>query len=56
MIPRYTRPEIGAVWTDEAKLESWRQVEVACAQETAGPTPEDLEAIADATFTVEAVL
>jgi adenylosuccinate lyase len=55
VIPRYTRPEIGAVWTDEAKLESWRQVEVACAQETAGPTPEDLEAIAHATFTVEAV-
>src|SRR3954452_2810040 len=55
MIPRYTRPEIGAVWTDEAKLESWRQVEVACALETEGPTPADLEAIALATFTVEAV-
>ena len=55
MIPRYTRPEIGAVWTDEAKLESWRQVEVACALETEGPTPADLEAIAHATFTVEAV-
>ena len=43
MIERYTRPEIGAVWTDEAKLESWREVEVACALETEGPTPEDLE-------------
>ncbi|HET6509774.1 MAG TPA: adenylosuccinate lyase [Baekduia sp.] len=56
MIPRYTRPEIGAVWTDEAKLESWRQVEVACALETEGPTPSELEAISLATFTVEAVL
>ncbi|MBI5105784.1 MAG: adenylosuccinate lyase [Solirubrobacterales bacterium] len=56
MIPRYTRPEIGAVWTDEAKLESWRQVEVACAEETEGPTESDLEAIRAATFTVEAVL
>jgi adenylosuccinate lyase len=56
VIPRYTRPEIGAVWTDEAKLESWRQVEVACAEETEGPTPEDLAAIRAATFTVDAVL
>jgi adenylosuccinate lyase len=56
VIPRYTRPEIGAVWTDEAKLESWRQVEVACALETEGPTPAELEAISLATFTVDAVL
>jgi len=55
MIPRYTRPEIGAVWTDEAKLEAWRQVEVACAEETEGPTADDLEAIRAATFTVDAV-
>jgi adenylosuccinate lyase len=55
VIERYTRPEIGAVWTDEAKLESWREVEVACALETPGPTPADLEAIALATFTVQAV-
>jgi adenylosuccinate lyase len=55
VIPRYTRPEIGAVWTDEAKLESWREVEVACAEETEGPAPDELEAIRAATFTVEAV-
>jgi adenylosuccinate lyase len=55
VIPRYTRDEIGAVWTDHAKLESWREVEVACAEETDGPTPADLEAIRAATFTVEAV-
>jgi adenylosuccinate lyase len=55
VISRYTRPEIGAVWTDQAKMEAWRRVEVACAQELDGPTPEDLEAICAATFTVEAV-
>jgi adenylosuccinate lyase len=55
VIKRYTRPAIGAVWTDEAKMESWRQVEVACAEETEGPGPEELEAIRGATFTVEAV-
>ncbi len=55
MIERYTRPEMGALWTDEAKLETWREVEVACAEETEGPTPEDLDAIRAARFTVEAV-
>jgi adenylosuccinate lyase len=56
VISRYTRPEMGAVWTDEAKLESWRQVEVACAEETEGPSAAELEAIRGATFTVDAVL
>jgi adenylosuccinate lyase len=56
VIARYTRPELGAIWTDEAKLEAWRQVEVAACEEMDGPTPEDLEAIRAATFTVEAVL
>ncbi len=55
MISRYTRPELGAVWTDEARMEAWRQVEVAACEEMDGPTPEDLEAIRAATFTVEAV-
>ena len=56
MIARYTRPELGAVWTDEARMTAWRDVEVAAAEalET-GPTPSDLEAIRGATFTVEAV-
>ena len=54
MIPRYTRPEIGAVWTDQAKMEAWRQVEVAACEEMEGPTPADLDAIRAATFTVEA--
>jgi adenylosuccinate lyase len=55
VIDRYTRDEIGAVWTDAARMETWREVEVAAAEELEGPTPDDLEAIRDATFTVEAV-
>ena len=55
MIARYTRPEIGAVWTDAARMEAWRRVEVACCEEMEGPTPADLDAIRAATFTVEAV-
>ncbi len=55
MIPRYTRPEIGAVWTDQARMETWRRVEVAACEEMDGPTKADLEAIRKATFTVEAV-
>ncbi|MDX6697840.1 MAG: adenylosuccinate lyase [Solirubrobacteraceae bacterium] len=55
MIARYTRPEIGALWTDEARMEAWRRVEVAAAEELEGPTPAELDAIRGATFTVEAV-
>ena len=32
VIPRYTRPEIGAVWTPQAKLESWLEVELAATE------------------------
>ena len=55
MIERYTRDEIGALWTDEARMEAWRRVEVAACEEMDGPTEADLEAIRGATFTVEAV-
>ncbi len=55
MIERYTRPAIGAVWTDEARMEAWRKVEVAACEEMEGPTAQDLDAIRGATFTVEAV-
>ena len=55
MIARYTRPEMGAVWTDQARMEAWRRVEVAACEEMAGPTEADLEAIRSATFSVEAV-
>jgi adenylosuccinate lyase len=55
VIARYTRPEIGALWTDEARMEAWRRVEVAACEEMDGPTVADLEAIREATFTVAAV-
>src|SRR3954452_6812412 len=46
---------MGAVWTDAARMEAWRQVEVAACEEMDGPAPEELEAIRAATFTVDAV-
>jgi adenylosuccinate lyase len=61
MISRYTRPELGALWTDAARMETWRQVEVAACEELpgllgdGGPTASELEAIRAATFTVQAV-
>jgi len=55
VIERYTRPEIGALWTDEARMEAWRRVEVAACEAMDGPTDEELDAIRAATFTVEAV-
>jgi adenylosuccinate lyase len=55
VIPRYTRPELGRIWTDEARCEAMRQVEVAAAEELEGPTAEELDAIRGATFTVEAI-
>ena len=51
MIPRYTREELGRLWTDEARMESWRQVEVAACEELRellggeGPSEGELEAI-----------
>jgi adenylosuccinate lyase len=59
VIPRYTRPEIGAVWTPQAKLESWLEVELAATEAWAaeGAVPEEAarEAREKAAFTVEAV-
>jgi adenylosuccinate lyase len=55
MIDRYTRAELGELWSDHARFEALREVEVACCEEMEGPTAADLEAIRAATFTVEAV-
>jgi adenylosuccinate lyase len=55
VIARYTRPELGAIWTDAARMETWRRVEVAACEEMEGPSATDLSAIRGATFTVEAV-
>jgi adenylosuccinate lyase len=47
VIPRYTRPELGALWTDEARMEAWRRVEIAACEElpallTPTDTPDDV--------------
>ena len=55
MIPRYTRAELEAIWSDHARFEAMREVEVAACEEMDGPTPEELEAIRAATFTVEEI-
>src|ERR687887_189370 len=55
VIARYTRPELGRIWIDEARFEAMREVEVAAAEELDGPTPDELDAIRGATFTVEAI-
>ena len=43
MIPRYTHPEIGKIWGDQAKYDTWLRVEVAAAEAmaAAGLIPED---------------
>ena len=55
MIPRYTRAELGAIWSDEARFAAMREVEVAACEEMKGPTAQELEAIRAATFTVEEI-
>jgi adenylosuccinate lyase len=59
VIARYTRPEIGAVWSQQRKLECWLEVELAAteawAEESVVPA-EAAEAVrSSAAFTVEAV-
>jgi adenylosuccinate lyase len=55
VIERYTRAEFGELWSDWARFEALRQVEVAACEEMDGPTPDELAAIRGATFTVEAI-
>jgi adenylosuccinate lyase len=59
VIERYTRPEMGAVWSEQRKLDTWLQVELAVVDALAeqGVVPEaDAAAIRDrAAFTVQAV-
>jgi adenylosuccinate lyase len=59
VIERYTRPEMGAVWSERRKLEAWLQVELAAVEALAehGVVPdEDAATVRDrASFTVEAV-
>jgi adenylosuccinate lyase len=55
VIPRYTRPELAEIWSDYARFEAMRQVEVAACEELDGPTESELDAIRAATFTVDAI-
>jgi adenylosuccinate lyase len=55
LIARYTRRELADAWSDHARWEAMRQVEVAACEEMEGPTEAELQAIRAATFTVEAI-
>jgi adenylosuccinate lyase len=59
VIPRYTRPEIGAVWSPQRKFECWLEVELAAteawAEESVVPREAAETARANAAFTVEAI-
>jgi adenylosuccinate lyase len=59
MIERYTRDEIGSVWTDERRMQGWLEVELAAtdALAAAGTVPAEAAAACRerASFTVEAV-
>ena len=59
MIGRYTRPEMGAVWSEQGRMQGWLDVELAVVDALAeqGTVPAaDAETIrANAAFTVEAV-
>jgi adenylosuccinate lyase len=46
---------MGALWTDAARLEYWRRVEVAACEEMDGPSEAELERIRAARASVEAV-
>ena len=57
MIPRYSRPAMAALWTDQAKYERWLQVEIAAVQAWAaeGVVPQaDADTVtANASFVLE---
>ena len=59
MIERYTLPEIGAVWTEEAKYRAWLRVELAACRARAAlgeiPSEEVEELAGKADFTVERI-
>ncbi len=56
MIPRYTRPEMGALWTHEASYDRWLLIEIAATEAWSdeGLVPKaDAEKVAQATYGVE---
>lgn len=60
MIPRYSLPEMQAIWSDERRMANWLEIEVAAVEARAelGQVPEAdaLEVREKAAFTVERVL
>ena len=60
MIPRYSLPEMASVWSDEARLANWLEIEVSAVEawsEIGTIPPEDARAIRErASFTVDRVL
>src|ERR1700730_12771636 len=60
LIPRYTRPEMGRIWSDENRFRTWLAVEVAATETlaAAGMVPKQAaKAIRErADFTVERIL
>jgi adenylosuccinate lyase len=59
VIERYTRPELGAVWSEQRKLDTWLQVELAVvdamAEQGLVPVEDAAQVRERAAFTVEAV-
>src|SRR5437588_1753262 len=58
MIPRYTRAEMAAIWSERRKLEAWLEVELAVCEvlaERGVIPPRDIEALRGASFDLEAV-
>ena len=59
MIDRYTRPEMGAIWTEENKFHAWLEVEILACEAWAelGEIPkEDVQKIREkATFSVNRI-
>jgi adenylosuccinate lyase len=56
VIPRYTRPEMGRIWSDEHQLDLWLKVELAVCEawaELGVIPPEDMQAIRGATVQTE---
>ena len=60
MIERYTRPEMGAIWTDQNRYEAWLEVEILASEAWAsmGEIPEaDVAKIrANASFEIPRIL
>ena len=59
MIERYTRPEMGAIWTEENKFKAWLEVEILACEAWAelGDIPkEDVKIIREnATFDIDRI-